>query len=88
MFFFLLNIPDFKSIIMVVFDYFEEVLEGFEYLIALGSIVGLLGFMLGIIFLIWGGQRVRNKMLGVIIASIVILAVCGLDTGIKYFKIF
>ena len=88
MFFFLLNIPDFKTIIMVVFDYFEDVLEGFEYLIALGSIVGLFGFMLGIIFLIWGGQRVRNKMIGVIIASIVLLAVCGLDTGIKYFRIF
>lgn len=28
---------------MVVFDYFEEVLEGIEYLIALGSIMGLLG---------------------------------------------
>jgi len=73
---------------MVVFDYFEDVLEGFEYLIALGSIVGLLGFFIGMIFLVWGGQRYRNKMLGVIIASIVLLAVCGLDTGIKYFRIF
>jgi len=73
---------------MVVFDYFEGVLEGFEYLIALGSIMGLLGFMLAIIFLIWGGQRYRNKMIGVIIASLVLLAVCGFDTGIKYFRIF
>jgi len=73
---------------MVVFDYFEDVLEGFEYLIALGSIVGLFGFMIGIIFLIWGGQRYRNKMIGVIIASFVLLAVCGLDTGIKYFRVF
>ena len=73
---------------MVVFDYFEDVLEGFEYLIALGSIVGIFGFMIGIIFLVWGGQRYRNKMLGVIIMSIVLLAVCGLDTGIKYFRIY
>jgi len=73
---------------MIVFDYFEDVLEGFEYLIALGSIMGLFGFMIGIIFLIWGGQRYRTKMIGVIIASIVLLAVCGLDTGIKYFEIF
>jgi len=29
---------------MVVFDYFEDVLEGFEYLIALGSIVDLVDF--------------------------------------------
>ena len=73
---------------MVVFDYFEGVLDGFEYLIALSSIVGLFGLMIGIIFLIWGGQRVRNKMIGVIIVSFVLLAVCGLDTGVKYFRIF
>ena len=73
---------------MVVFDYFEEVLEGIEYLIALGSILGLLGFIIGMIFLIWGGNRYRNKMIGVVVASIVLLAVCGLNTGIKYFRIF
>ncbi len=73
---------------MAVFEYFEDILDGFEYLIALGSIIGLFGLMLAIIFLIWGGQRVRNKMIGAIIASLVLLAVCGLDTGIKYFRIF
>jgi len=73
---------------MVVFDYFEEVLEGIEYLIALGSILGLLGLIIGMILLIWGGQRYRYKMIGVIIASFVLLAVCGLNTGIKYFRIF
>jgi len=73
---------------MVVFDYFEEVLGGIEYLIALGSILGLLGFVIGMIFLIWGGQRYQNKMIVVIITSIVLLAVCGLNTGIKYFRIF
>ena len=81
-------LPNNNVFIMVVFDYFEDVLEGVEYLIALGSIVGLLGLTIGLIFLIWGGQRVRNKMIGVIIASFVLLAMCGLDTGIKYFRIF
>ena len=73
---------------MVVFDYFEEVLGGIEYFIALGSIMGLLGFLIGMILLIWGGNRYRYKMIGVIVASIVLLAVCGLNTGIKYFRIF
>ncbi len=73
---------------MVVFDYFEGVLEGIEYLIALGSIFGLLGLLMGIILLIWGGQRYRSKMIGVIVSSFVLLAVCGLNTGIKYFRIF
>ena len=73
---------------MVVFDYFEDVLEGIEYLIAVGSILGLLGLVIGMLFLIWGGQRYRDKMIGVIIASIALLAMCGVNTGIKYFNIF
>jgi len=40
---------------MVVFDYFEDVLGGIEYLIAFGSIMGLLGLIIGMILLIWGG---------------------------------
>ena len=75
-------------IIMVLFDYFEELLEGFEYIIAFGSLVGILGLIVGIILAIWGGSRLRYKMLGVIIFSFVLLAVCGFDTGFKYFRIF
>lgn len=74
--------------IMVLFDYFEELLGGFEFLIAFGSLIGLLGLLIGIMLAIWGGSRLRYKMLGVIIFSFVLLAVCGFDTGFKYFKIF
>ena len=73
---------------MVMFDYFEDVLEGFEYLIALGSLIGIVGLLVGIIFVIWGGSRLRYKMIGVVVASFVLLAVCGFDTGFKYFRIF
>ncbi len=50
--------------------------------------MGLLGLIIGMFFLIWGGQRYLKKMIGVIITSIVLLVVCGFDTGIKYFRIF
>ncbi len=73
---------------MVLFDYFEDMLEGFEYLIALGSLIGIVGLIVGIIFVIWGGSRLRYKMLGVVVMSIILLAVCGPDTGFKYFRIF
>jgi hypothetical protein len=73
---------------MVLFDYFEDLLEGFEYLIALGSLIGIAGFIIGLIFVIWGGSRLRYKMVGVVLASIILLAVCGVDTGFKYFRIF
>ena len=74
--------------IMVLFDYFEELFEGFEFLIAFGSLIGILGLIIGLIFVIWGGSRLRYKMVGVVIASFVLLALCGFDTGFKYFRIF
>ena len=73
---------------MVLFDYFEDMLEGFEYLIALGSLIGIVGLLVGIIFVIWGVSRLRYKMVGVVVVSFVLLAVCGFDTGFKYFRIF
>ena len=73
---------------MVLFDYFEDVLEGFEFLIAFGSLMGLVGLIVGLIFVIWGGSRLRYKMMGVTIVSIVLLVVCGFSTGIKYFRLF
>jgi hypothetical protein len=73
---------------MVVFDYFDKLLSGVEFLIALGSIIGLLGLLVGLIFLIWGSSRMRGKMLGVIIVSFLLLAICGFSTGVKYFRLF
>jgi hypothetical protein len=72
---------------MVLLDYFDEVSNGIEFLIALGSIMGLLGFILGLICFLFGGSRLRWKMLGVIITSIVLMSVCGVQTGVKYFHI-
>jgi hypothetical protein len=73
---------------MVMFDYFEDILEGFEFLIAFGSLMGLIGFIVGLIFVVWGSSRLRYKMIGFTIVSLVLLAVCGFSTGIKYFRIF
>jgi hypothetical protein len=73
---------------MVMFDYFEDVLEGFEFLIAFGSLMGLAGFIFGLIFVIWGSSRIRYKMIGVTVVSLLLLAVCGFSTGIKYFRLF
>jgi len=73
---------------MAIFDYFEDVLEGFEFLIALGSLIGLVGVIIGLIFILWGSSRVRIKMISVTIVSLLLLVVCGFSTGIKYFRIF
>ena len=73
---------------MVLYDYFEDVIGGVEFLIAFGSLIGILGLIIGIILAIWGGGRIRYKMLGVIVISFVLIAICGFDTGFKYFRIF
>lgn len=73
---------------MVLFDYIEDVLGGIEYLIAVGSLIGLLGLFVGLIFLIWGSKRMRYQMIGVIIVSFILIGICGLDTGFKYFRLF
>ena len=73
---------------MVVFDYVDELFNGFEFIIALGSVIGLIGVIVGLIFIIWGGGRYKYKMTGVIIVSFILLGLCGFDTGIKYFHLF
>ena len=73
---------------MVLFDYFDQFIDGIEFLIALGSIIGLLGLIVGIIFLIWGGPRMRGRMTAVLIFSFILLGVCGFNTGFIYFRVF
>jgi len=72
----------------MIFDYFDGIAEAVEFLMALGSIVGMLGLIIGIIGWFGLGQFQRHKMFGVIIVSIILLAICGIHTGIKYFRIY
>jgi hypothetical protein len=71
-----------------MFNYFELVGDAFEFLIALGSIIGFLMLIVGIIGWLFLGQFQRHKMIGVIIASIILLSICGFSTGFKYFHIY
>ena len=58
---------------MMYLSYFDSVADGIEFLLALGSIIGLLGLIMGLIFFIFGSGKYRGKMLGVIIFSIILL---------------
>jgi len=69
-------------------NYGNELSNAVEYFIALGSMIGLLGLIVGLIFFIWGSKRMRTTMLGVIVVSFILLGVCGVSTGVKYFRIF
>ena len=72
----------------MIFDYFDKVGESIEFLIALGSLVGALGLIVGIMGWIFLGQFQRHKMIGVIMGSVVLLILCGASTGFKYFHIY
>ena len=73
---------------MVLYDYFDGLRSGIEFLMALGSIIGLLGLVIGFIFMVLGSGRVRARMLGVIIVSVVLLGICGVHTGLRFFNIY
>ncbi len=72
----------------MLFDYFDMLGDGIEFLIALGSIIGLLGLIIGILGWLFLGQFQRHKMIGVIVISLVLLIVCGINTGLRYFRIY
>lgn len=72
----------------MIFDYFDGIAKAIEFLMALGSIIGMLGLIVGILGWLFLGQFQRHKMTGVIIVSIILLAICGVHTGIKYFRIY
>jgi low affinity Fe/Cu permease len=72
----------------MIFDYFDKVAESVEFLIALGSIMGFLMLIVGILGWIFLGQFKRHKMISVVVVAIILLTVCGFSTGIKYFHIY
>ena len=66
-------------------DYFTNVLNGVEYIIAVGSILGLLGLLLGLLIWLVGN---KEKAVKLIIFSLILIGICGLHTGTKYFRIW
>ena len=72
----------------MIFSYFDGIEEAIEFLVALGSIAGMLGLIVGILGWLVMGHFQRQKMIGVIIVSLILLTVCGIHTGIKYFRIY
>jgi hypothetical protein len=72
----------------MIFDYVDGLVEALEFLRAIGSIAGFLGLIFGIIGMFAFGDRARRGSLGIIVVSIVLLTICGLDTGFRYFNIY
>ncbi len=72
----------------MIFDYLEDFAEMIEFLLAFGSIIGMLGLIIGLLGWLILGQFQRKKMIGLILVSVILLMVCGVNTGIRYFRIY
>ncbi len=71
----------------MIFNYLEDIGEIIEFLLALGSIIGMLGLVIGLLGWLFLGQFQRKKVIGLMIVSVILLAVCGVNTGMIYFGI-
>ena len=71
---------------MDVASYFSEVFAGFDFLIALASLIGIFGLVIGGFMLFLGGRPFKSKGLKILLISILLVVVCGFNTGIKYFR--
>jgi len=64
--------------------YASKFVEGIEYLIALASIIGFLGLIIGFVMVLGDYKRSGIKL---IIISFVIVGITGMFTGVRYFHI-
>ncbi len=69
-------------------QYLARVAEAIEFIQALGSIVGLLGIIFGLLFLIFFRSNRHNPAIPILIVSFMLVAICGLQTGTKYFGLY
>jgi len=72
---------------MDVDSYFSSVIAGFEFLIALGSLIGVFGLVVGALLLFFGGRPSKGTGLKILLISILLVIVCGFNVGIKYFRL-
>ena len=68
-------------------SYFSDVLAGIDFLMALASLIGFFGTIVGVALLFLGGRQFKSKGLKILMIGIILLALFGYQTGIKYFRL-
>ncbi len=62
-------------------------MEVFEFLLAVGSILGLIGFIVGLLILFFSGPRSKEKFIPFLLICLLLLIICGWNAGLRYFRI-
>jgi len=85
-----------KMVVVLIFPdlieiYFNELpvklAEFWEFLAAFLSLIGLIGLIFSILgFLIFSKVKIKG-LLWVMLFSFILCAICGFDTGLRYFNI-
>ncbi|MEJ2251972.1 MAG: hypothetical protein P8Y70_21450 [Candidatus Lokiarchaeota archaeon] len=65
----------------------EGIANSAEFLVAFGSIIGLLGVIIGFLSFFVLGRYSRKYSIIIIVFSAVLLLICGPTAGIEYFHI-
>jgi len=68
-------------------DYFSSFQESITFLIALGSLIGVLGIIIGFIIVLTTSRYQKRTGIQIIIISLILIAICGFSTGLRYFRI-
>ena len=72
---------------MNVESFFSTIYDGMDFLMALGSLIGLFGLLIGGLILFFGGRPFKTKAVKLLLLSIFLVSVCGITTGVKYFRV-
>ena len=72
---------------MILLEYFDQVSDGIEFVMAFGSLIGLLGLLFSALAYQFTSSRNRGTLYRLIAVSLILISICGLFTGIKYFRI-
>jgi hypothetical protein len=72
---------------MVIYNYFDKVAEGIEFLMAVGSLLGLFGLLYGLAAWFNTTPKGRGKLMKLFFVSLGLISICGIYTGFKYFGI-
>ena len=67
--------------------YLPSVGEGLEFIIAFGSLLGILALAVGLMILLLGGGRARSTAVKAVVIGFVLVCVCGFERGLYFFQI-
>lgn len=68
-------------------SYLSSIQEGFRFIIAFGSLLGFLGTIVGVLMLLLSPRNNKGTAVKVLLISLMLLGFCGVNTGMKYFRL-